>query len=148
MYQLVSVTCTPCTKIVKTMAEKANFTRQKSESLWKKDLYHNTFTKWQTYYRSGPTRRLKECWWLQLIVLFLSPEYTLMLITPPKTVAPPKRANGLSCLFEFWLLLIFMFTNMFVGFMAWSFIVYDSFTFTVFSQGLLYWPEVHLNGRP
>ena len=49
-------------KIVKTMAEKANFTRQKSESLWKKDLYHNTFTKWQTYYRSGPTRRLKECW--------------------------------------------------------------------------------------
>jgi hypothetical protein len=34
----------------------------------------------------------------QLIVLFLSPEYTLMLITPPETVVPQKRANGLSCL--------------------------------------------------
>ena len=57
-----------------------------------------------------------------------------MLITPPETVAPQKRANGLSCLFELWLLLIFVFTNMFVGFMAWLFIVDDSSTFTVFSS--------------
>jgi hypothetical protein len=25
-------------------------------------FYHNTFTKWQTYYRSGPTRRMEEHW--------------------------------------------------------------------------------------
>jgi hypothetical protein len=31
-------------------------------------------------------------------VLFISPEYALMLITSPETVAPQKRANGLSCL--------------------------------------------------
>ena len=57
-----------------------------------------------------------------------------MLITPSEAVAPQTRANGLSCLFGFWLLLIFVFTNVFVGFMAWLFIVDDSSTFTVFSS--------------
>jgi hypothetical protein len=40
-----------------------------------------------------------ECRTTQCVnCLMYTPEYTLMLITPPETVAPHKRANELSCL--------------------------------------------------